>query len=158
MCFPGRIPLHGISFRIKCSSVGWGCFTGITQSEAHQFVLALRHLWCDITCTSLEEKLYGWFPLESHMFFSRVGKLHWYLTQRETHQFILALLYQWGYFTCASMYCGQLWVRHMFCCRTCDGLYHFTFYWSFWDTFRIPTDQVCPSRTLRCPGACDFPP
>ncbi len=30
---------------------------------------------------------------------------------------------------------------------------HFT--WSFWDTFRIPTDQVSPSQTLRCPGACD---
>ncbi len=24
--------------------------------------------------------------------------------------------------------CGQLWVRHMFCGRTCDELYHFTFY------------------------------
>ncbi len=23
---------------------------------------------------------------------------------------------------------------------------------------RIPTDQVYPSQTLRCPGACDFPP
>ncbi len=30
--------------------------------------------------------------------------------------------------------------------------------WSIWDTFRIPTDQVSPSQTLRCPGACDFPP
>ncbi len=30
---------------------------------------------------------------------------------------------------------------------------HFT--WSFWDTFRIPTNQVSPSQTLRCPGACD---
>ncbi len=24
--------------------------------------------------------------------------------------------------------CGQLWVRHMVCGRTCDGLYHFVFY------------------------------
>ncbi len=24
--------------------------------------------------------------------------------------------------------CGQLWVRHMICGQTCDGLYHFTFY------------------------------
>ncbi len=30
--------------------------------------------------------------------------------------------------------------------------------WSSWDTFRIPTDQISPSQTLRCPGACDFPP
>ncbi len=42
----------------------------------------------------------------------------------------------------------------MICGQTCDELYHFTFY--FWDTFRIPTDQVSPSQTLRCPGACDF--
>ncbi len=24
--------------------------------------------------------------------------------------------------------CGQLWVRHMICGQTCDGLYHFVFY------------------------------
>ena len=24
--------------------------------------------------------------------------------------------------------CGQLWVRHMICGQTCDGLYHFAFY------------------------------
>ncbi len=24
--------------------------------------------------------------------------------------------------------CGQLWVKHMICGQTCDGLYHFTFY------------------------------
>ncbi len=30
----------------------------------------------------------------------------------------------------SAMYCcGQLWVRHMICGQTCDGLYHFTFYW-----------------------------
>ena len=32
------------------------------------------------------------------------------------------------------------------------------FYWSSWDTLRIPTNEVRPSMTLRCPGACDFPP
>ncbi len=43
--------------------------------------------------------------------------------------------------------CGQLWVRHMFCGRTCDELYHFTFlHRSFWDTLRIPTDQVALAR------------
>ncbi len=26
-----------------------------------------------------------------------------------------------------TFYCGQLWVRHMICGRTCDELYHFTF-------------------------------
>ncbi len=29
------------------------------------------------------------------------------------------------------------------------------FYWSSWDTPRIPTNQINPSQTLRCPGACD---
>ena len=24
--------------------------------------------------------------------------------------------------------CGQLWVRHMICDQTCDGLYHFAFF------------------------------
>ncbi len=24
--------------------------------------------------------------------------------------------------------CGQLWVRHMICGQTCDGLYHIAFY------------------------------
>ncbi len=37
--------------------------------------------------------------------------------------------------------CGQLWVRHMFCCRTCDGLYHFTF-------FIDPNRSSLPSHRL----------
>ncbi len=40
----------------------------------------------------------------------------------------------------------------MICGQTCDELYHFTFYWSSYDTLRIPTDQVSLSQTLRCPG------
>ncbi len=44
-----------------------------------------------------------------------------------------------------------------YCGQTCDELYHFTFYLILLDTFRIPTDRVSPSQTLRCPGACDFP-
>ncbi len=26
-----------------------------------------------------------------------------------------------------ALCCGQLWVRHMICGQTCDGLYHFAF-------------------------------
>ncbi len=48
--------------------------------------------------------------------------------------------------------CSQLWVRHM---MTCDGLYHFAFYLIILGYLWIPTDQVSPSQTLRCPGACD---
>ncbi len=33
-------------------------------------------------------------------------------------------------------YCGQLWVWHMICDQTCDGLYHFAFYLV---NFGIPT-------------------
>ncbi len=29
------------------------------------------------------------------------------------------------------MCCGQLWVRHMICGQSCDGLYHFAFYFCF---------------------------
>ncbi len=32
------------------------------------------------------------------------------------------------------------------------------FAWSFWDTNRIPRDQVNPSQTLRCPEGLWFPP
>ncbi len=57
-----------------------------------------------------------------------------------------------------SLYCGQLWVWHIVCALACDGLYHFTFTWSFWDTNRIPHDQVNPSQTHRCPEGLCFPP
>ncbi len=40
--------------------------------------------------------------------------------------------------------CGQLWVRHMFCGRTCDELYHFTF---CNDRFGIPLG----SQPIRLP-------
>ncbi len=42
-----------------------------------------------------------------------------------------------------SLYCGQLWVRHMFITVKLVMNYtisHFT--WSFWNTLWIPTDQV----------------
>ncbi len=49
--------------------------------------------------------------------------------------------------------CGQLWVWHIVCGQTCDGLYRFAFYLvNFWDTSRIPHDQASPSQTHRCPG------
>ena len=42
------------------------------------------------------------------------------------------------------LYCGQLWVRRMFCGRTCDELYHFTF---CTDHFGIPLGSQ-PIRLL----------
>ncbi len=50
--------------------------------------------------------------------------------------------------------CGQLWARQRLVMIFTTS--HFT--WSFWGTFRIPTDQVSPSQTLRCPGAFRFLP
>ena len=42
----------------------------------------------------------------------------------------------------------------MICGQTCDELYHFTFYLIVLGYLWIPADQVSPSQTLNCPGAC----
>ncbi len=47
------------------------------------------------------------------------------------------------YWTC----CGQLWVRHMICGQTCDGLYHFTFC-SEIDHIHLSSEAQCVSHLL----------
>ncbi len=42
----------------------------------------------------------------------------------------------------------------MFCCRTCDELYHFTFSLIVLGYLWDPNRSSCPSQTFRCPGAC----
>ncbi len=55
-------------------------------------------------------------------------------------------------FAMCGLCCGQLWVRHMICGQTCDGLYHFTFYlivlYSEIDQIHLSSEAQCVSHHL----------
>ena len=53
-----------------------------------------------------------------------------------------------------TLCCGQLWVRHIICGQTCDGLYHFAFYliilglYSEIDHIHLSSESQCVSHHL----------
>ncbi len=62
----------------------------------------------------------------------RLNIIGWWLQNAS----FISMIWNIGYINRPPMYCGQLWIRHMFCGRTCDELYHFTF---CTDRFGIPS-------------------
>ncbi len=54
-----------------------------------------------------------------------------------------------------SLCCSQLWVRHMICGQTCDGLYHFAFYLI---NFGIPQKSTISTLAVKLSVSAIFTP